>query len=96
MDASRHGNAFPKVIRDNYELYGLEDFEVLALNHTTVALCEITVKIKLASTDERTVTILWRYEGDNGGFTMLPKGNGTWKLVQWSIPYFTGANEMLL
>ncbi len=88
MDASLHGNAFPKLIRDNYVLYALEDFDVHTLNHTTAALCEIEVKIKLANIAERTVTILWRYEGENGEFTMVPKGNGLWKLVQWGATYF--------
>ncbi len=88
MDASRHGNALPKVIRDNYKLYGLENFEVQALHHKTPALCEITVNVGFTNMNERTVTILWRYEGEKGELAMLPKGKGTWKLVQWSISYF--------
>jgi hypothetical protein len=85
---SSNGNAMPKLVRDNYELYILEDFDVVALNHTTAAACEIDVKIKVAGKEAQAATVRWVYEGKDGEITMVAKGKGEWKLVNWGIFYF--------
>lgn len=86
--AHNHGNALPKFVRDNYSPYILERFEIQTLNHTGAAACEIEALIKIANKDERTVTLRWIYEGEEGKVTMLPKGNGEWKLMSWSVATF--------
>lgn len=83
MIADNYGNALPKFVRDDYTPYVLERFEIQTLNHTAAAVCEIEVIIKIAGKDERTVTLRWLYEGEEGKLTMLPKGNGEWKLIIW-------------
>jgi hypothetical protein len=83
MITSGHGNAMPKIVREDYAAYSLESFDILALNHTAAAACEIEVKIKVADKDEQTVTLRWLYEGKEGEVTMLPKGNGEWRFMSW-------------
>jgi hypothetical protein len=83
MVANNYGNAMPKFVRDDYAPYALEGFEIQALNHTAAAVCEIEVTIKIAGKDELSVTLRWLYEGEEGKVTMLPKGNGEWKLIIW-------------
>ena len=85
---SRYGNAMPKIVREDYAAYALEKYEVLALNHTAAAACEIEVKIKVADKKEQTATLRWLYEGKDGKLTMLPKGNGEWRLMRWGVTTF--------
>jgi hypothetical protein len=88
MVVSSQGNAMPKLVRDDYIPYTLAGFEILALNHTAAAVCEIEVKAKITDKDERTATLRWLYEGRDGKVTMLSKGNGEWKLMSWGIAHF--------
>src|SRR5258708_3064566 len=88
MIASSYGNAMPKIVREDYAAYVLEKFDVLALNHTGAALCEIEVKIKVADKEEQTATLRWLYEGKEGELPMLPKGNGEWRLMSWGLTTF--------
>ena len=88
MIASNHGNAMPKIVREDYAAYPLEKFDILALNHAAAALCEIEVMIKVANKDEQTATLRWLYEGTEGEHTMLPKGNGEWRLMSWGVTTF--------
>jgi hypothetical protein len=85
MVASSYGRAMPKIVREDYTAYPLESFDILALNHTAAAVCEIEVKIKVADKDEQTVTLRWLYEGKEGEVTMLPKGNGEWRFMSWGV-----------
>jgi hypothetical protein len=88
MIASSYGNAMPKFVREDYAAYALERFDILALNHTAAAVCEIEVKIKVAYKEEQTATLRWLYEGKDDEITMLPKGNGEWKLLSWGVTTF--------
>ena len=88
MVVSSQGNAMPKLVRDDYTPYTLAGFEILALNHTAAAVCEIEVKIKIADEDERIATLRWLYEGKDGEVAMQPKGNGEWKLVSRGVTFF--------
>ena len=88
MITSSHGNAMPKIVREDFSIYPLEIFDVLALNHAAAALCEIEVKIKVADKEERTATLRWLYEGKDGTHTILPKGNGEWRLMSWGVTTF--------
>jgi hypothetical protein len=88
MITSRHGNAMPKIVREDYAAYPLETFDILALNHAAAALSEIEVKIKVTDKDERTATLRWLYEGKDGEHTILPKGNGEWRLMSWGATTF--------
>lgn len=85
MITSSYGNAMPKIVREDYAAYALVSFDILALNHTAAAVCEIEVKIKVADKDEQTATLRWLYEGKEGEATMLPKGNGEWRIMSWSV-----------
>jgi hypothetical protein len=86
--ASSYGNAMPKIVREDYAAHVLERFDVLALDHTTAAVCQIEVKIKVAAKEAQTATLVWLYEGNDGELTMLPKGNGEWKLMSRSVTTF--------
>jgi len=86
--ASSYGNAMPKIVREDYAAYALERFDVVALNHTAAAVCEIEVKIKVADKEERTATLRWVYEGKEGEHTILPKGNGEWRLMSRGVTTF--------
>ncbi|HEU5379369.1 MAG TPA: hypothetical protein VFV38_28435, partial [Ktedonobacteraceae bacterium] len=57
-------------------------------NHTAAAVCEIEATIKIADKEERAASLRWIYEGEEGKITMLPKGNGEWKLVNWGVNAF--------
>ena len=85
---SNHGNAMPKIVREDYAAYALESFDILALNHSAAAACEVEVKIKVTDRNEQTVTLRWLYEGKEGDITMLPKGNGEWRLMSWGVTPF--------
>lgn len=82
---SSHGNAMPKIVREDYAAYPLESFDILALNHTAAAVCELEVMVKVADKDEQTVMLRWLYEGKKGEVTMLPKGNGEWRFMSWGV-----------
>lgn len=58
---------------------------LVALDHTAAAVCQIEAKIKVANKEAQTVTLRWLYEGTDGKVTMLPKGDGEWKLVRWGV-----------
>jgi hypothetical protein len=88
MIASSYGRAMPKIVREDYTAYLLENFDVLALNHAAAALCEIEVMIKVADKEERTTTLRWLYEGKEGEVAMFPKGNGEWRLMSWGVTTF--------
>jgi hypothetical protein len=88
MIASGHGNAMPKIVREDYAAYVLEKFDILALNHTAAAMCEIEVKIKVTDKEEQTATLRWLYEGKDAEITILPKGNGEWRLMSWGVTTF--------
>src|SRR6266704_2018550 len=88
MVTSSLGNAMPKFVNEEYTAYPLERFEVLTLDHTTAARCEVRVMVKVAGRDEQTTTLLWLYEGEDDKFTILPKGNGEWKLMSWGVTTF--------
>jgi hypothetical protein len=88
MITSSYGNTMPKFVRDEYAAYALERFDVLALDHTTAAVCEIEVKLKVAGKEEQMATLRWHYEGKDGEITMLPKGNGEWKHMSWGVTTF--------
>jgi hypothetical protein len=88
MVVSGYGNAMPKFVREEYAPFILERFEIQVLNHTSAAVCEAGVTIKMTGKDERTVTLRWLYEGEEGKLTMLPKGNGEWKLMSWGLAAF--------
>jgi hypothetical protein len=88
MIARSHGNAMPRIVREDYASYALEKFEVVAFNHTAAAVCEIEVKIKVADKEEQTATLRWLYENKDGEITILPKGNGEWRLMSWGVTTF--------
>ena len=85
---SSHGRAMPKIVREDYAAYPLETFDILVLKHAAAALCEIEVKIKVADKEERTATLRWVYEGKEGEHTILPKGNGEWRLMSRGVTTF--------
>ncbi len=82
---SNHGNAMPKIVREDYAAYSLESFDIVALNHTTAAASEIEVRVKIEDRDEQTVMLRWVYEGKEGQVTMLPNGNGEWRFMNWGV-----------
>src|SRR5581483_10532638 len=88
MVISSRGNAMPKLVRDEYATHTLERFEIQALNHTAAAICEVEATVKIIDKEEQTASFRWIYEGKEGAITMLPKGNGEWKLVNWGINAF--------
>jgi hypothetical protein len=88
MIASSYGNAMPKIVREDYAAYALEKFDVLALNHIAASACEIEVKIKVVGKEEKTAMLRWLYEGKEGEITMLPRGNGEWRLMSWGVTTF--------
>lgn len=88
MVVGSRGNAMPKLVRDDYLPYVLEGFEVLTLNHKAAAVCDIDVKAKIANKEEQVATLRWLYENREGKITMLPKGDGEWKLVSWGVTFF--------
>ncbi|HLW01268.1 MAG TPA: hypothetical protein VKT82_21615 [Ktedonobacterales bacterium] len=83
-----YGKSMPGVVREEYAPYTLEDFAILALNHTAAALCVIEAKIKVADLEEHTVTLRWLYESTDGKLAMQPKGNGEWRLMSWGVYTF--------
>jgi len=85
---SSRGNAMPKFVCDEYAACVLERFEIQALSHMAAAVCEIEATIQIADKEERTASLRWIYEGEGGKITMLPKGNGEWKLVNWGVNAF--------
>jgi hypothetical protein len=88
MIAGNHGNAMPRIVREDFTPYTLEEFDILTLNHSAAAVCGIDVVIKVAERDERTVTLRWRSDGKDGTHTILPKDNGEWRLMSRGVSTF--------
>ena len=87
MTRRAYGASMPRQIREEYSGYILSSYELVEIDHTAPAVCEIVAKLLLNSSEQRTVRLRWVYEDDDGDFvaSSLP---GAWLLMVWGPAAF--------
>ncbi|MDB1086171.1 hypothetical protein PJ985_01100 [Streptomyces sp. ACA25] len=84
-----HGNGFPRLIRQSYEGFDLESFEINFIDHRTAAICVVSVKLFMAGGEEKEGKLRWVYESPDGEPTPSSM-DGEWHLVHWNYYMVAG------
>lgn len=76
------GSLAPKLIRDIYSNFTLEDYEIQKINHCAPAISEVSIQLKLKGSSNGVKIFRWIYE-DADGRPLTFNGNikGSWRLV---------------
>jgi hypothetical protein len=87
MTRIAYGASMPRQIRQEYSVLDLSSFEIVEIDHTAPAVCEVEAELLLNGTDRRTVRLRWVYEDEEGDFvaSSLP---GAWRLMIWGPAAF--------
>ena len=87
MTRNAYGAKMPRQIRQEYSSYTLSSYEIVEINHTAPAVCEVKAELLLNEHERRTVQFRWVYEDDRGDFvaSSLP---GAWRLMIWGPAAF--------
>lgn len=77
----------PVKVRNDYQGHNLEDFEVLALDHSAAAITTVSVRLRIDGTIH-TPELRWVREGPDG-YIAAPNQPGDWRLIWWGYPHMT-------
>lgn len=80
-------NNLPKKIREEYQDYTLDSYEMLELESTAPVLVTIRLKLVINGVAKDT-ELKWIYETDDGVATLPQQGGGEWHLRLWGALHF--------
>src|SRR6266511_2693643 len=82
----------PRQVRNEYGGYRLSSFEVLRIEEIAAAVCVIDVKLIFEPGDEKTASLRWMHE-DEDGQAQAASLPGAWHLMVWGPAAFLSDTE---
>ena len=81
------GNSLPKKVREEYQDYKLDSYEILELESTAPVLATIRAKLVINGVTEE-AELKWMYETEDGVATLPEQGDGEWHFQLWGTLHF--------
>jgi hypothetical protein len=77
-----YGGSMPRQVRNEYSPYNLSSFELLKIDETAPAVCEVEALLAFDTGEQKAAYLRWIYEDDAGDYvaSSLPGG---WRLMVW-------------
>lgn len=86
------GRALPKRVREEYQTYTLDSYEILEIESTAPVLMTIKARLAINGTTEE-AEMRWMYEADDEVATLPEQGGGEWHFQLWGTLHFVKKSQ---